>query len=137
MKVKELSERITKIVSELAKYTTSITTSYDNMTTRGGGLNSVVDNDLITQNQITSIKEETEAIDREFVEAEHHFKLSGGKSRKQTLQEFILLFFFVAYALFTVSLIIYSKAVGISVLKTFGIMSFMLLMISGIILRYA
>jgi hypothetical protein len=137
MKVKELSERITKIVSELAKYTTSITTSYDNMTTRGGGLNSVVDNDLITQNQITSIKEETEAVDREFVEAEHHFKLSGGKSRKQTLQEFILLFFFVAYALFTVSLIIYSKAVGISVLKTFGIMSFMLLMISGIILRYA
>ena len=137
MKVKELSERITKIVSDLAKYTTSITTSYDNMTTRGGGINSVVDNDLITQNQIASIKEETEAIDREFVEAEHHFKLSGGKSRKQTLQEFILLFFFVAYALFTVSLIIYSKAVGISVLKTFGIMSFMLLMISGIILRYA
>ena len=137
MKVKELTDKLTKIIKDLETYTESIKKSYDNLNTRSGNLNDIVDNDLITQSQIASLRDETEAVDRQFVEAEHHFKASGGKSRKQTLQEFIILFFFVGYGLFSVSLIIYAKAVGISVAKTFGAMAFMLMIIVGIILRYA
>ena len=76
-------------------------------------------------------------VDKKFEEAEYKVQASGGKSRKQTLQEFVILFFFVAYAAFTVSLVLYGRALGVSIAKIFGIMAFSLLMISGIIIRYA
>ena len=137
MIVKDLSDRLTRILVDLETSKTSITNSYNNLITRTGSLGNIVDNDLQTQNEITYLNQQTEATERQFVEAQYKFKASGGKSRKQTLQEFILLFFFVAYALFTVSLIVYGRAVGISTLKIFGIMSIMLLVITGIIIRYA
>ena len=138
MIVKDLSDRLTRILADLETSKTSITNSYNNLITRTGSLiGNIVDNDLQTQNEITYLNQQTEATERQFVEAQYKFKASGGKSRKQTLQEFILLFFFVAYALFTVSLIVYGRAVGISTLKIFGIMSIMLLVITGIIIRYA
>jgi ABC-type multidrug transport system fused ATPase/permease subunit len=135
--VKELNDTIKGIIDDLTKYTTSISTSYNNMSSRSGSLNSIVENDVSTQSTIKQMEEETEMTNRKFVEAEHKFKVSGGKSRKQTLQEFIILFFFVAYALFTVSLVVYYRSLGRSVAKILGLMAFILLIIVGIIVRYA
>ena len=93
--------------------------------------------DSSTQSEIDALKEEADTYDRKFEEEQYKFLLNGGKSRKQTLQEFVILFFFVSYALLTVSFIVFGNATGISTAKIFFGMLFILLMISGIILRYA
>ena len=93
--------------------------------------------DYLTQSDIDALNEEADRYDRKFEEEQYKFLLNGGKSRKQTLQEFVILFFFVSYALLTVSFIVYGNAMDISTVKIFFGMLFILLMISGIIIRYA
>lgn len=96
-----------------------------------------VDNNVLPNSEIDALKEEADTYDRKFEEEQYKFLLNGGKSRKQTLQEFVILFFFVSYALLTVSFIVFGNAMDISTAKIFFGMLFILLMISGIILRYA
>jgi len=132
--VAQLSSRIRAILDELTITVNSITNSYNNMNTRS---DSPLANDPLTQNTIKNLNDQTDAANRKFEDAQYKFQASGGKSRRQTLQEFVILFFFVAYAAFTVSIILYGRAVGVSTAKIFGGMAFALLMISGIIIRYA
>ena len=96
-----------------------------------------VQNNVLPNSEIEALKEEADRYDRKFEEEQYKFLLNGGKSRKQTLQEFVILFFFVSYALLTVSFIVYGNAMDISTVKIFFGMLFILLMISGIIIRYA
>ena len=117
-------------MDELTIVKSSMTDSYNKIKNPGA---SVITND----SQIESIKKHTDTANNQFEEAQHKFQASGGKSRKQTLQEFVILFFFVAYAALTVSLILYGRGLGVSTGKIFGLMAFALLMISGIIVRYA
>ena len=128
--VGQLSNRIKAIIDELTIVKSSMTDSYNKIKNPGA---SVITND----SQIESIKKQTDTANRQFEEAQYKFQASGGKSRKQTLQEFVILFFFVAYAALTVSLILYGRALGVSTGKIFSLMAFALLMISGIIVRYA
>jgi len=116
--------------------TDSITKSYNNLNTRSSPT-SDGSPDIKTQATIDSLKQQANEYDRKFEEAQYKFQVSGGKSRKQTLQEFVILFFFVGYALLTVSLILYGRAVGISTAKIFGGMFFLIFIITGIIIRYA
>ena len=96
-----------------------------------------VQNNVLPNSEIDALKEEADTYDRKFEEEQYKFLLNGGKSRKQTLQEFVILFFFVSYALLTVSFIVFGNAMDISTAKIFFGMLFILLMISGIIMRYA
>ena len=96
-----------------------------------------VNNNVLPNSEIDALKEEADTYDRKFEEEQYKFLLNGGKSRKQTLQEFVILFFFVSYALLTVSFIVFGNAMDISTAKIFFGMLFILLMISGIIMRYA
>ena len=105
------------------------------MNPRSGSMS--LSNDSVSQAAVAALKEEAATYDRKFEEAQYKFQANGGKTRNQTLQEFIIFFFFVGYALFTVSLIMYGRVVGISTAKIFFGMLFGLLMISGIIIRYA
>ena len=132
--VGQLSTRIKAIQDELTITVSSMTNSY-NLNTRGTSSDSI--SSATKQSEIKSLNAKADAANKKFEQAQYKFKASGGKSRKQTLQEFVILFFFVAYAAFTVSLILYGAAVGVSTLKIFGVMAFALLMISGIIIRYA
>ena len=75
--------------------------------------------DDLTQSEIDALNEEANTYDRKFEEEQYKFLLNGGKSRKQTLQEFVILFFFVSYALLTVSFIVYGNAMDISTVKIF------------------
>jgi hypothetical protein len=128
--VGQLSNRIKGIMDELTIVVDSMTTSYNDLKNIKASVrtnNSVIEN----------LKKQTDTANRKFEEAQYKFQASGGKSRKQTLQEFVILFFFVAYAAFTVSLILYGRALGVSTAKILGLMAFALLMISGIIVRYA
>ena len=96
-----------------------------------------VQNNVLPNSDIDALNEEADRYDRKFEEEQYKFLLNGGKSRKQTLQEFVILFFFVAYALFTVSLVLYANVTGTSIAKTLILMAFILLVVSGLILRYA
>ena len=91
------------------------------------------------QNEISHMEESAKAHDSLFEEAESKAQRKGKKTRRQTLQEFVLLFFFCSYALFTaaVCLYIYLQK-GISeVFKVLGIMIILALVIAGLIIRLA
>jgi len=124
------------IKDQLTILTASIRNSFNNMNTRGSSSGTAA-NDINTQSTIDTLNEKAETTDRQFEEAMYKFQASGGKTRKQTLQEFVILFFFVAYALFTVSLVLYGKTVAISTILILVIMSIVLLLISGLIIRYS
>ena len=134
--VKQFSETVQGVIDQLTILTDSITKSYNNLNTRSSST-SGGSPDIKTQATIEMLKQEADEYDRQFEEAQYKFQASGGKSRKQTLQEFVILFFFVGYALLTVSLILYGRAVGISTGKIFGGMLFLMFIIAGIIIRYA
>lgn len=91
------------------------------------------------QNEIRHMEASAKAHDSLFEEAESKAQGKGKKTRRQTLQEFVLLFFFCSYALFTaaVCLYIYLQK-GISeVFKVLGIMIIIALVIAGLIIRLA
>ena len=88
------------------------------------------------QNQVALLNQEADTYNRQFEEAEYKFISRGRKTRKQTLQEFVILFFFVSYALLTVTLVLYAKAVGGSIPNVLIYMSVGFLASVGFIVRY-
>ena len=129
--VGEVKARVDSLLEKLQGLKANIIKSFKNLP----GFK--VYGDSSTQSEIDALKEEADTYDRKFEEEQYKFLLNGGKSRKQTLQEFVILFFFVSYALLTVSFIVFGNAMDISTAKIFFGMLFILLMISGIIMRYA
>jgi ABC-type multidrug transport system fused ATPase/permease subunit len=129
--VAQLSNKVQEYITKIISVSSSITDSYNSL--------SKSDNGQAQQGQATidALNEQASTYDRKFEEEQYKFQLNGGKSRKQTLQEFVILFFFVAYAVFTVSLMLYAKTINASVGKVFGYMTFALFIITGIIVRYA
>ncbi len=87
--------------------------------------------------QMRTLAQEKAVADAEFREEESLSQAMGGKSRKQTLQEFVLLFFFVAYGILTISLTLttFRSEGGSSALKMFGLMTLMSLVVAAFILR--
>jgi hypothetical protein len=132
--VGEFSSTVQGLIDTLTVTKANILKSYNGIFL---GVKETSSDNLQSRATIKSLNEEAASYDRKFEEAQYKFQANGGKTRKQTLQEFIIFFFFVGYALFTVSLIMYGRVVGISTAKIFFGMLFGLLMISGIIIRYA
>ena len=88
--------------------------------------------------ELRDLKQEEKKYDQDFREQQAIINSRGGKTREQTLQEFVLVFFYVGFALLSVSLATYvsiqnSGGSG----KVIGIMAFIGLLITGIIIRYA
>ena len=128
--VAQLSNKVQDYITKCIAFSTSITSSYDLIQNYNGETQQ-------GQAAIDVLNDQAATYDRQFEEAQYKFQLNGGKSRKQTLQEFVILFFFVGYAVFTISLMLYAKIIGVSVTKVFFSMLFALFMIAGIIIRYA
>ena len=132
--VADLNEKLTSLTNELTILTNSIKTSFLSETRVGGKAGS---QDYSMKKDIREFNEEADSYDRQFEEEESRLQAYGGKTRKQTLQEFVLLFFFVAYGILTVALALYANRVGVDSLKILGLMAFMLFILSGIIVSYA
>jgi len=122
-----LRSRITGITDELSVIINDITTL------------SKGTKDLTMQKEIQEFKEQESAYDTQFVEEESKRAGFGGKSRKQSLQEFVLLFFYVAASLLTCALVLYSFTNGdaVTAVKLFLVMCFAILVITALIIRYA
>ncbi len=132
--VQELATRVQNLYNRITILESNISESYDKVIDRqlkGGG--------YTNEKELNDLKAETDAYDRKFEEEESKLQGLGGKTRKQTLQEFVLLFFFVAYGLFVVSLAVQAQITqgGNSALKILAAMVFAGLLITGILIRYA
>jgi hypothetical protein len=90
------------------------------------------------ENEIREYENDARKYDTEFEEMKGMQERFGGKTRKQSLQEFVLLFFYVAYALLSTSIIMYSFNFwgALSTLKIFVMLVIFLLGVTGIIIRY-
>jgi len=93
--------------------------------------------DLKFMKEVREIDEQKEAYDREFVEAESKIQAAGGIKRRQTLQEFVLLFFFVSFGIFTAALVAHSFIRGdyFLALKTVLLMIVICLACCGLIIQ--
>jgi hypothetical protein len=88
--------------------------------------------------ELKTLKKDQDVYDAQFTEEEMLSQAMGGKTRQQTLQEFVLLFFFVAYGVLTISLTLaaYRDAGGASAVKMIVLMSLMSLVVAAFIIRY-
>jgi hypothetical protein len=122
---------VNTLIQEITSLKSSITTSFNRLKKENPSLE--------FEREIRDLKEEEKKYDKEFVN-EH--TLYGGKTRKQTLQEFILLFFYVSLGVFFVSLamITYVKTPENSLkesLKVFGAGVLIVILLTAILIRYA
>lgn len=89
------------------------------------------------KNDIRQLNEKANTYDRQFEEEESRLQRYGAKTRKQTLQEFVILFFFVAYGILTVALALYANKIGADPVKIIALMIFIIMIIAGFIIIYA
>lgn len=133
--VAELNTNLTSMIDELTILTASIKDSHTSAvftsSNKGDKLNTSVKKD------IREFKDEADSYDRRFEEEESRLQAFGGKTRKQTLQEFVLLFFFVAYGILTIAFVLYANRVGLDTKKILAAMIFILLVLTAIIVTYA
>lgn len=90
------------------------------------------------ENEIREYENDTRKYDTQFEEMKYMQDRFGGKTRKQSLQEFVLLFFYVAYALLSTAIIVFSFNFWgpLSTLKIFVMLVLFLLGTTGMIIRY-
>ena len=132
----EVRKRVDNIVTQMTNLRDKILESRTNNEKTGN------DQTRLLETQKADMKElqnQAAAYDREFEEAKSRQTAMGGKGRAQTLQEFVLLFFYVSYLILTVSLTIfmYTTSSGADTAKMFFGMLFILLVISGILIVYS
>ena len=133
--VGEIATRVKDLRDQVTVLQSSISDSYTKYATGGSSSKSLKFN-----SQIRDLKDEADKYDNEFREHERFLQKTGGKPRHQTLQEFVLLFFWTAFTLLTVSLAIFaytSTQVYGNPLKIIGLMLFIGLLVTAILIRYA
>lgn len=90
--LKDFRGRVGAIIDEITTLKFNISDSYDTFI-------SSKEEDAIIKNQKKDFKEKRKMYDRLFQEEEFRAQQAGGKSRQQTIQEYVLVFFFIAYTL--------------------------------------
>jgi hypothetical protein len=104
------------------------------------GESPLTQDNIFVQSQIQKLKDEATTYDTQFEEEESKIQAMGGKSRKQTLQEFVLFFFYLAFILFIISVVVYTSVKEQNSKKTMQVgvaLLFILFVVSGILIRYA
>ena len=90
--LKDFRGRVGAIIDEVTTLKFNISDAYDTFMTSK-------EEDAIIRNQKNDFKEKRKMYDRLFQEEEFRAQNTNGKSRRETLQEYVLLFFFVAYSI--------------------------------------
>ena len=132
-KVGDILNTVTKQIDELNGLKGVISKSFNEYAVEGVskvGYNS----------QIRDLKEEQTKYDKMFEDEQKKLSDSGGKTREQTLQEFVLLFFYIGYIVLSITIVIffYTRTQStIDLIKILGLMFFIGLVITALILRLA
>ena len=135
--VKDLANQADIFYTELSALNTSITDSFNNLT-KSTSKNSKSSGGI--KSQIESLNSQADIYDQQFEQEEAKIQAMGGKTRAQTLQEFVLLFFYISLLLLIISITIYTFATTKNVketLKVFGILAFSAFILTGLLMRSA
>lgn len=128
--VSSLAARVQAIIDKITTVKTSISGS-TYLSNQGTGQ---------TASTLADLKREELSADTAFREAEAAAQASGLQGRKRTLQEFIITFFFIAFLVLTITLMIRSYTILQDWNEAFKILGLMIIVygcIWGILVRYA
>ena len=94
---------------------------------------------LLFKHEVLEMKRAARAHDVMFEEEEANAQVKGKKTRRQTLQEFILLFFYCSYAILSAAIVMYAyiEKGSSNALSVTGIMVVIAFVITGFIIRLA
>lgn len=126
-----LQSRVSTLLDSVTGIKINISDSYDTLMKQNTGTSDTIINDQITTNI-----EQARMYDRLFQEKEAHFQATGGKERRQTLQEYVFVLFFSSYLLLSIGLSLYSLHSGKEPFTIFIIMILMLIPICGIMIKF-
>lgn len=130
----EVAERVQNNIDTLTGLKSEISNAYDNIS---GGVSSKKYTSSANY-EIQSLKQQEATFNTEFEEAEANLQKSGGKTRRQTLQEFVILFFFISFGVFMISVAILKFVETREVvegLKMIGILLLLLAISVALIIR--
>jgi hypothetical protein len=134
--VQQLVNRVNDNITNVTVLQSQINSALTNMNSSSP----LTQDNIHIQSEIQKLKDQATNYDTQFEEEESKIQAMGGKTRKQTLQEFVLLFFYLAAVLFIISVIVYTSITEENSKKTVqvGIALFFILFITtGILIRYA
>jgi hypothetical protein len=134
--VKQLVNRVNDNITNVTVLQSQINTALSNMNSN----TPLTQGNVFIQSEIQKLKDQATNYDSQFEEEESKIQAMGGKTRKQTLQEFVLLFFYLAAVLFIVSVIVYTSITEQNGKKTTQMaiaLFFILFITTGILIRYA
>jgi hypothetical protein len=127
--VEHLANQANTIITELNVLQSNIQDSFKNIGTSP-----------VINSQIENLNSQADIYDQEFEQEEAKIQAMGGKTRAQTLQEFVLLFFYISLLLLIISITIYTFATTKNIketLKVFGMLAFSAFIITGLLIRSA
>jgi len=132
--VQELAARVKSLITTLTPIYANLPDAYDAFKNGSVGAEQTK-----LEREIRDMGAQAATYNQDFVEEEAKIQALGGKSRRQTLQEFVLLFFFVAFGIFTASLALTSYARGeqLQAMKIIGVMIVIGILSCGVILQMA
>ena len=134
--VQQLVDRVNDNITNVTVLQSQINSSLSNMNSS----TPLTQDNVFIQSEIQKLKDQATNYDSQFEEEEAKLQAMGGKARKQTLQEFVLLFFYISAVLFSISVLVYTQIVEQKGKKTMQMaiaLFFILFVTTGILIRYA
>jgi hypothetical protein len=131
--ITNLQDDLTNITEEVGSLKATIAASYNKFISAEAGTN----NDTYYTGKIKDFDEKRAMYDRLFQENEAVAQRKGGRTRKQTLQEYVILFFYISYFMLAIGFAFYKVTIsGSSVFMSLGIMLALLIPITVILLQF-
>lgn len=128
--VKTYLDKIVAYDSELTYLQQSIQNSFSKTSTF----------DAFQQSELQNLKDQAQTFDRKFNDAHEEITALGGKTRRQTLQEFVLLFFTISFVVVAVASCLFTYTTTqstIETLKLAGIFVLIGFVGTGLLIQYS
>lgn len=128
--VKTYLDKVVAFDSELTYLQRSIQNSFSKKSTY----------DLTQNSEIQHLKDQEQTYDRKFHDAEVELSTLGGKTRKQTLQEFVLLFFTISFLVVAIAACLFTYTTTQNVVETLklaGVFVLVGFVGTGLMIQYA
>ena len=106
--VKTYLDRVVAFDSELTYLQRSIQNSFSKKSTY----------DLSQQSEIQNLKDEEQTFDRKFNDVHEELTALGGKTRQQTLQEFVILFFYISFLVVAIAACLFTYTTSQNIIET-------------------
>ena len=127
--VKTHLDRVVALDSELTYLQRSIQNSFSKKSSY----------DLTQQSEIQNLIDQEQTFDRKFNDAHEEITTFGGKTRQQTLQEFVLLFFYISFIVVAIAVCFFTYTTTQNITETLKLAGLFLLIGfvgTGLLIQY-